>query len=179
MGVFAHDTIFNNHQQFFYKSDPQPGWLFEITFESEISGASELIKDIIPISITLPTYETITVERWFLGTSKSASINRKYSGDTDMEFYIRTEHEDDQQLFNLLAKTTQKQNGYKHNEFDETYNKIVIKMVDKKGQSTVQYTYYNTIITGFNMGDMSYEGEDMVKCTLSFHYDFWTQNTEG
>ena len=28
------------------------------------------------------------------------------------------------------------------------------------------------------MGQMSYEGEEMIKCTLSYHYDFWEKDSE-
>ena len=26
------------------------------------------------------------------------------------------------------------------------------------------------------MGQMSYESEEMIKCNLSYHYDFWTKD---
>lgn len=166
--IFKHTNVFDS-------SDPQPGWLFDIKFESDAAGASEILNDLIAISISLPTYETVTVERFFMGTSKSVAINRKYAGETDMEFYIRTEGENNFQLFSNLSKLSQKRFGFQHLEFDTTFDKIILTLYDKTGQENCKYIYYNCIITAFNLGDISYESEDMIKCTLSFHYDFWNK----
>lgn len=169
------NTIFDNHSTVFTASDPQAGWLFNIWFQSENAGADEVLKNLVPLNISLPTYETIVVERSFLGTEKSFPIKRKYAGDTDMEFIIRSEN-DDSSLFNNLAMTKQTQQGFKHFELDRTYNKIMVQLVDRKGEVNAVYKYFNAIVTNFSMTDLSYEGEDMVKCTLSFHYDFWTKD---
>lgn len=168
-------SIFDNHSTIFNASDPQPGWLFNIWFQSEASCASDTLKNLIPLNISLPKYETVVVERNFLGTAKSYPINRKYSGDTDMEFIVRTE-DDNPELFTHLASINQTQQGFKHYELDRTFNKIVVETVDRTGQVNSRYKYFNVIITEFSLSDLSYDGEDMVKCTLSFHYDFWTKD---
>jgi len=168
-------SIFDNHSNFFNLSDPQSNWLFNIWFQSDTPGASDVLKNLIPINVSLPKYETIVIERNFLGTSKSFPIKRKYDGETDMEFIIRTEN-DDENLYNNLALIKQTQSGFKHFEFDRTYNKIIIETVDRMGKVNATYKYYNVIVTNFSLSDLGYDGSDMVKCTLSFHYDFWTKD---
>jgi len=160
-------------------SDPQPGWLFDITFMSRHGeDLYEQVKNLIPISIELPKYETQYVTQMFLGTERSYPINRKYSGDTTMEFYIRVE-DDNQGIYNFLARLQQNRMSFPHYERDMTFDKIVLTMRDRKLQPTTKYTYINCILTNFEMGQMSYEGEEMIKCTLSYHYDFWTKGEEN
>ena len=157
-------------------SDPQPGWLFDITFLSRHGeDMYEQIKNLVPISIELPKYETQYVTQMFLGTERSYPINRKYSGDTTIEFYIRVE-DDNQGIYNFLARLQQNRMSFPHYERDMTFDKIVLTMRDRKLQPTTKYTYINCILTNFEMGQMSYEGEEMIKCNLSYHYDFWTKD---
>ena len=157
-------------------SDPQPGWLFDITFLSRHGeDMHEQIKNLVPISIDLPKYETQYVTQMFLGTERSYPINRKYSGDTTLEFYIRVEDEN-QGIYNFLARLQQNRMAFPHVERDMTFDTIKLTMRDRKLQPTTIYTYINCILTNFEMGQMSYEGEEMIKCTLSYHYDFWTKD---
>lgn len=157
-------------------SDPQPGWLFDITFLSRHGeDMYEQIKNLVPISIELPKYETQYVTQMFLGTERSYPINRKYSGDTTIEFYVRVE-DDNQGIYNFLARLQQNRMSFPHYERDMTFDKIVLTMRDRKLQPTTTYTYINCILTNFEMGQMSYEGEEMIKCSLSYHYDFWTKD---
>ena len=160
-------------------SDPQPGWLFDIAFLSRHGeDMYEQIKNLVPISIELPKYETQYVTQMFLGTERSYPINRKYSGDTTLEFYIRVE-DDNQGIYNFLARLQQNRMSFPHYERDMTFDKIVLTMRDRKLQPTTKYTYINCILTNFEMGQMSYEGEEMIKCNLSYHYDFWTKGEEN
>lgn len=157
-------------------SDPQPGWLFDITFLSRHGeDMHEQIKNLVPISIDLPKYETQYVTQMFLGTERSYPINRKYSGDTTLEFYIRVEDEN-QGIYNFLARLQQNRMAFPHVERDMTFDTIKLTMRDRKLQPTTVYTYINCILTNFEMGQMSYEGEEMIKCSLSYHYDFWTKD---
>jgi len=159
-------------------ADPQPGWLFDIYFLSKHGeDLKEEIKDLRPISIDLPKYETVLVTQSFLGTEKSFPINRKYSGDTSMEFYIRVE-DNNKGIYNFLARLQQNQMTFPHLERDRTFDKIRLTMRDRRLNSTTSYTFMNCIITNFEMGQMSYEGEEMIKCTLSYHYDFWEKDSE-
>lgn len=157
-------------------SDPQPGWLFDITFLSRHGeDMHEQIKNLVPISIDLPKYETQYVTQMFLGTERSYPINRKYSGDTTLQFYIRVEDEN-QGIYNFLARLQQNRMAFPHVERDMTFDTIKLTMRDRKLQPTTTYTYINCILTNFEMGQMSYEGEEMIKCTLSYHYDFWNKD---
>ena len=157
-------------------SDPQPGWLFDITFLSRHGeDMYEQIKNLVPISIELPKYETQYVTQMFLGTERSYPINRKYSGDTTLEFYVRVEDEN-QGIYNFLARLQQNRTAFPHVERDMTFDTIKLTMRDRKLQPTTTYTYINCILTNFEMGQMSYEGEEMIKCNLSYHYDFWTKD---
>lgn len=157
-------------------SDPQPGWLFDIAFLSRHGeDMYEQIKNLVPISIELPKYETQYVTQMFLGTERSYPINRKYSGDTTLEFYIRVEDEN-QGIYNFLARLQQNRMAFPHVERDMTFDTIKLTMRDRKLQPTTTYTYINCILTNFDMGQMSYEGEEMIKCSLSYHYDFWTKD---
>ena len=157
-------------------SDPQPGWLFDITFKAR-NGEDLLqqIKDLRPISIELPKFETQIVTQHFLGTERSYPINRKYSGDTTLQFYIRVE-DDNQGIYNFLARLQQNRMAFPHLERDMTFDTITLTMRDRKLNPTTIYTYINCIVTSFEMGEMSYEGEEMIKCSLSYHYDFWTKD---
>ena len=157
-------------------SDPQPGWLFDITFLSRRGeDMHEQIKNLVPISIDLPKYETQYVTQMFLGTERSYPINRKYSGDTKLEFYVRVEDEN-QGIYNFLARLQQNRMAFPHVERDMTFDTIKLTMRDRKLQPTTTYTYINCILTNFEMGQMSYEGEEMIRCTLSYHYDFWVKD---
>lgn len=157
-------------------SDPQPGWLFDIAFLSRHGeDMYEQIKNLVPISIDLPKYETQYVTRMFLGTERSYPINRKYSGDTTLVFYVRVEDEN-QGIYNFLARLQQNRMAFPHVERDMTFDTIKLTMRDRKLRPTTTYTYINCILTNFEMGEMSYEGEEMIKCSLSYHYDFWTKD---
>ena len=111
----------------------------------------------------------------FLGTERSYPINRKYSGDTTLEFYIRVEDEN-QGIYNFLARLQQNRMAFPHVERDMTFDTIKLTMRDRKLRPTTTYTYINCILTNFDIGQMSYEGEEMIKCSLSYHYDFWTKD---
>lgn len=185
------NSIWEQHSEFFELSDPQPSWMFDIQFFSE-NGEDTLssIQNLMPISIDLPKYETQYVTQTFLGTERSYPINRKYSGDTNMEFYIRVIDVANSGLYEMIANLKQTQTQFAHYERDTRFNKIKVIMKDRCGNPNSQtkeedknkltsYTFVNCFVTNFEIGQMSYESDEMIKCTLSWHYDFWYRNHDS
>lgn len=167
---------------YYLKSDPQPNWLFDITFMSDKPlDLSDKLNNCIPISFTLPQHTTTYVERYCLGIKKSVPVARDYSGDSQMEFIIRTENSENDYLKELGNVHENILDEFKHLEQDRTYNKIEVKMYSRalnKGKVTI-YTYYNVILTEMTLGEISYEGEEAVKASMTYHYDYWTVREEG
>ena len=170
-------SIWKAHENTFNWSDPQPNWMFEVSFLSN-DGTDLQLNDLLPITADLPKYETQIIQRNFLGTEKSFAINRKFSGDMSMEFYMRVEH-DREELLNtvsgLLDRPKQPMDPWYHNELDRTIDKIKVELKDRKGNTRQIYTFMNCIISNFSMTELSYEGEEQVKCTLEWHYDYWSK----
>jgi hypothetical protein len=92
------DSIFRN-TNFYTLSDPQPTWLFDVSFYSVSdddnnhgSGFIEIFnKYLIITSVSLPSHTTEIVTKKYFGSEKSFPVIRKYGGDCSMQFDIRTE----------------------------------------------------------------------------------------
>ena len=91
------DSIFRN-TNFYTLSDPQPTWLFDVSFYSVSdddnnhgAGFIEIFnKYLLITSVTLPSHTTEIVTKKYFGSEKSFPVIRKYGGDCSMQFDVRT-----------------------------------------------------------------------------------------
>lgn len=87
-------TIFTNKNVFNY-SDPLPTWIFDVQFlrsnpVSSVWGDHSInydpLQGVIPISISLPKYQTETVTKKYFGSEKTFPVLRTYGNDVSMKF---------------------------------------------------------------------------------------------
>lgn len=154
--------------------------------EPEMNGlhydlSNDADRSMIAIRVDLPTFDTQLVQKHFLGTEKSFPILRKYGGDTTLEFYIHTDpHENNFIVYNFFKRFAdktqlQQQNKFFHKEFITIFNQIEISVGDRPDGNEV-YLYYlnNCIVTKIDMGSLNYEGQDVLKYSMTVHYDDWS-----
>lgn len=95
-------SIFTNENVFNY-SDPAPNWIFDVQFlrsvgEGETSINYDPLQGVIPISISLPKYQTETVTKKYFGSEKTFPVLRTYGNDVSMKFNIYCERNNVKQL---------------------------------------------------------------------------------
>ena len=143
--------------------------------------SSDSDRSMIAIKVDLPSFETQLDQKHYLGTEKSFPILRKYGGDTTLEFYTHTDpHENNFIVYNFFKKFSdktqmQQQNKYYHKEFITIFNQIEISVGDRPDGNEV-YLYYlnNCIVTKIDMGSLTYEGQEIMKYSMTVHYDDWS-----
>lgn len=154
LSIFANTEVFNF-------SDPQPAWLFHVYFYTdaytERTGTVLDYRHLIAESVTLPSYETEIITKRYFGSEKSYPVLRTYGTDIEMNFTLRTEFNDNKELFRLAqlnARHLKKQTDTNYNKsilypthpeleaYDDaksgtwsykTVNKIVVRLKDKTG----------------------------------------------
>ena len=169
-------------------STPLTSWIFRVRFY--YLGANGLQNDFqyqlnqpadissIPIKADLPKFETKYVTQKFFGSEKSYPILRKYGGDTTLEFYVFTARSDNAFILHYFLKDYMKAdlNGaglYYHKEFGKAFDQIDIEIYNRTDNHIYSYRLKNCIATNFDDGSLSYESDDIVKFTLTVHYDDW------
>lgn len=71
--------------------DPLPTWIFRVEFyrhDGKTNSYGEFLKDIIPVSISMPEFKTQTVTKKFFGTEKTFPVLRTYGKDVTMTFNL-------------------------------------------------------------------------------------------
>ena len=64
--------------------------------------------------------------------------------------------------------------NFTHDEFTQVFDKIDIIVMNIDGSTFRKIRLYNPTIQEFSFaGEMSYEGEEGLRWTLSVHYDAW------
>lgn len=193
------NKIANNISKFAKAKTPQPTWLFKTEFyfdeDSPVIVANETIFNKIkdcngqvelqPISCSLPTEEVHTAEQFFLGTKKTVTIYRDRSGECTMEFYYRNPSTDSNgdkvnySFFFLIAGAGGVYQGgmpkKKHTELGAPpIRSIHILLLNPDASSNTKYVLFNPVITNIeHASEMSYESEDVLKWTMTIHYDDW------
>lgn len=103
--------IFTN-TNIFHLSDPQPTWMFEVNFfnandPSHSTFLQRIIKEnLVPTSVTLPSYKTETITKKWFGSEKSFPVIRTYGGDCTMNFDVRSHPCDNEMLYRLAQLNT-------------------------------------------------------------------------
>jgi hypothetical protein len=166
-------------------SNPIANHIFNVVFQynegaGDTNDMNYLLLDdtdrsMIAISVDLPSFETTTVTRKFLGSEKSFPIYRKNGGDTTLTFYAHQDPNDNQfTVFNFFKYLNEYNNNqYFHYEQYKIFNRIIIKVGDFQGEEIYNYHLINCIVTKIEQGNLSYEGSEAVKFTMSVHYDDW------
>lgn len=193
-------SIFAN-SNFFNLSDPQPTWLFDVSFYSVKNNSSNAYfmdwcnKDIIITSVTLPSYHTETVTKKYWGSEKTYPVIRTYGGECTMKFDVRTEMQDMVNIEKLaqvdsLYHTAGQDYIQYHPELEMvvgsvSFEKVIVRLKNKTVASTddkaimQEYEYNNCIITDFGFNeDLDYSSETKLTGKLTFHYDMW-HKTKG
>lgn len=163
---------------------------------------NSLTYEIQPISCSLPTEETHTAEQFYLGTKRTVTTYKDRSGECTMEFYYRdisisVELDDPTSVtnknvsfFNLLALANSVDSSQTteqiikkpiHSELlKPLFRKITISLFNADTSAANDYVLVNPIITNIeHSGDLSYESEDLVKWTITIHYDWWESRSYG
>lgn len=163
---------------------------------------TSLTYEIQPISCSLPTEETHTAEQFYLGTKRTVTTYKDRSGECTMEFYYRdisisVELDDPTSVtnknvsfFNLLALANSADSSQTteqiikkpiHSELlKPLFRKITIRLFNADTSEANDYILVNPIITNIeHSGDLSYESEDLVKWTITIHYDWWESRSYG
>lgn len=175
-------------------SSPLKSWIFEVCFFSNDGTINRMnypllnTNDIsmIPIKVDLPSIDTHIVTLKSFGTEKSFPVIRKHGGDTTLDFYIHSNpHENEFIVYNFFknysnglmdAGKTSLYDGtkqYIHKEFLSAFDKIVIEIYDGTDKNIYTYTLYNCIVTKIDEGTMNYETDDVMKYSMTVHYDDW------
>ena len=169
-------------------SSPMNNYIFRVAFfldavYNDKSLGYKLLNDtdrsMIAIKVDLPTFETQLIQKHFLGSEKSFPILRKYGGETTLEFYTHTDpHENNFIVYNFFKqfeKATPSNSMYFHKEFNMIFNKIDITTGDRAGgNQTYIYHLLNCIVTKIETGNLTYEGQEALKYSMTVHYDDWT-----
>lgn len=164
-------------------SNPLPNYLFRVVFQCNdgLSNDKKYVLDndknrsMIAIQIDLPSFETNIVTKKFLGSEKSFPIYRKNSGDTTLAFYAHAEQKDnDFIIYNFFKKIQEKYNGkYWHYENYNFFDNICIWLCSPNKEFQYVYHLINCTVTKIDQGQLSYEGSEAIKYTMSVHYDDW------
>lgn len=169
-------------------SDPVVNYLYSIQFFTDNLYSPLELNDVdqtdkIAIKIDLPEFDVSYVTRKFLGQEKSFPIYRKNSGDTTLEFYMHSDVSENKFCYAFFKHLYEE---YKHNEFDYLFNKIEVKLHSKENTTKLgtdeflyKYTYMNCIVTKITQGSLSYDSGELLKYSMSIHFDDWTVNTSN
>lgn len=97
-------SIFTN-ENFFNLSDPQTTWLYDVIFYKKIDSENEssYVEDshLFVDTITLPQYETEIVTKSYFGSERSYPVLRTYGTDVELGFTLRSDWNDNKQIFRL------------------------------------------------------------------------------
>lgn len=190
------------YKVFFAVNDAKLFELYNYSNFPKADDLNSLTYEIQPISCSLPTEETHTAEQFYLGTKRTVTTYKDRSGECTMEFYYRdisisVELDDPTSVtnknvsfFNLLtlaryvcSEPTTEQIIKKpvHSELlNPLFNKITISLFNADTSAANDYILVNPIITNIeHSGDLSYESEDLVKWTITIHYDWWESRSYG
>lgn len=140
-------SIFTN-ENFFNLSDPQPAWLYDVLFYKSVgenNSNMSYVEDthLFVDSISLPSYETELVTKNYFGSEKTYPVLRKYGTDIELGFTMRTDWNDNKQLYRLAqinARNLQQRLDYE--------NRSVLYPVHPEIEpynNNVGTWYYNTI----------------------------------
>lgn len=171
-------------------ASPVPNWMFNVTFlfnpmakrrfsinENDVNDSFQCI------GADLPGFEGSTKEVFFLGTKKSFVINRDYSGDTTLEFWLRDSAKLDDhpanktQLLDVLVPKSLTADNFDHYEFFPLFDAILLEVLNQDGSRFKMYKLIHPQVTGIEHGgSLSYEGEEGLKLTVTVHYDMWEQS---
>ena len=174
---------------------PQPNYFFKVVFDgSDLSGETvDFLTSIanndkcISYAATLPKSTTKTVTQWYRGTPMTRIVNQDRSGDTNLEFIInRGGLGELKTLFDTDGYTLDEidVDEFEHFEFSRSFSKIYIYLLASNAYEpsellsdeniTAKYTLYNCVVTSLDFGNLSYDGNEMVKLAVTVHYDYWS-----
>lgn len=177
-------------------ANPQASYLYKVIFD----GADEIVDNLVEINndddavsmtATLPKATVKTVTQWYKGTQKTRIINQDRSGDTNLTFIIRREGFGKlASLFNLNGFNLDDLtiDEFYHEEFYKSFNKLHIYLLKSNGYRpryilnrnniNAEFILYNCIVTSIDFGEVSYENSDMVKMSVTVHYDYWSAESD-
>lgn len=163
-------------------SNPQASYLFEVQFFDTAGGDLPIrltqSKEAVAIRASLPKQTLKTTTKWFAGTPKTFTVNANRDGETTMEFIVRSEGlKGLKELLNLPTGSLLEDSTFRHNEYRRFFDLIKIYLIKNTSADFnnigTEYSLYNCIPTNVDFGDVSYEGTDYVRCSVTIHYDWW------
>ena len=172
---------------------PQTSWMFEVDFFFTNEAKARYNLDDVSTDPTfmcvkadLPKFETKTKEFFFLGSKMTKAICRDYSGDSELQFWLRGNTnklgQDDpstnkKALLDVLAhkRIDTLQYDYTHPEFEPMFSFIWITLRTIDGRIYKRFVLENPVITNVDTGgSVSYDSEDGLKLSMTIHYDHWS-----
>lgn len=173
-------------------NQPQTSWMFEVVLQaSEEAKARYGIDDVTTdptfmcIKADLPHFESQTKEFYFFGSKITKNICRDYSGETTLEFWLRSSEakigsdtpNSKKALIDLLAPKRVGfvvSDDFPHKELETLFSRIQIRLLKIDGSVFRAFELENPIITNVELGSVSYDGEDGLKIEMTVHYDYWS-----
>lgn len=170
------NNIFNT--EFMTMENPQTNWFFKVQFfisstvDDIFATDSNLNPILVPLKIDLPKIEYKTVTQKFLGTEKSFPIGISKSGETTMEFLINKDNTL-YDFFGMYQNNGPNELNYRK-DTERYFEKIDIFALDTLGQVSKIYEIYNPLIISLeHENSFDYSGEDLLKISITIHYDDW------
>lgn len=173
-------------------SQPQTSWMFEVVLQLSAEAQKKYgVYDIstnpsfVCISADIPKYESTTKQFYFFGSSMTKNIYRNYSGETTLQFWLRSsEAKLDSSspsrktaLIDVLAPkqwSFDEADFYPHKELMQLFSKIQIKLLKVDGSEFRTFDLENPIVTNVEFGNVSYEDDTGLKISMTVHYDHWS-----
>jgi hypothetical protein len=163
-------------------SPPLPNYLFRVCFHNYSPTDNNITLDndndpsMIAISVNLPSFDTKYVTKKFLGSEKSFPVFRSNAGETSLEFYTHSDQGENNFIVSNFFKRMEDfyEHRYIHKEFSVCFDTIAIWVSDILKKDFI-YVYYlkNCFVTKIEQGQLSYEGSEAIKYTMTVHYDDW------
>jgi hypothetical protein len=169
---------------------PVPTWMFQVYFyfgqdfisKNDIPTDTTSLDSFTCIKVDLPKFTINQKTVSFLGASMNVNVYRDLSGETTLDFWCAANEKTGRNpdgIINFMDAVLPGHDGtltdyFRHDEFMQVFDKIDIIVMNIDGSTFRKIRLYNPTVQEFNFaGEMSYEGEEGLRWTLTVHYDAW------
>lgn len=169
---------------------PVPTWMFKVYFyfgqdfirKNNLPADTTSLDSFTCIKVDLPKFTINQKTVSFLGTSMNVNVYRDLSGETTLDFWCAANEKTGKNsdgIINFMDTVLPGNDGtltdhFRHDEFMQVFDTIDIIVMNIDGSTFRKIRLYNPTIQEFTFaGEMSYEGEEGLRWTLTVHYDAW------
>jgi hypothetical protein len=161
-------------------SDPQRTDLFEVLFYDSTGYtyryAATESHQFYPVKASLPRQANVIAKRWYFGTYRQYVINSDRGGETNIEFYLRSEPGKNIRLFRFLGvpiggEFLDEEQRYKHVEFNRRFDKVEIITRSQNFKRGTVYTLYNCNVKDINFPELDARSSEALTLNVPITYD--------